>query len=82
MHASCYDPLSVEALDAVPPGLFFLEASNGNVDSLCSIRYHMPPLLDNLTPLLVAHERELSLDLRRRLALIDAVRADPLGLGT
>lgn len=40
----------------------------------------MPALLHNLTPLLIAHQRELALDLRRRLPLVDPVRADALDL--
>ena len=39
----------------------------------------MPSLLDDLTSLLVAHQRELSLDRSRCLSLVDSVWADPLG---
>ena len=40
----------------------------------------MPSLLHNLTPLLIAHQWELALDLSRRLTLVDSVRADALDL--
>ena len=74
------DPLNVESLSLIPMRLFFLEPCECYIHDLHAVWDGLPALLDYLTPLFVAHHRELVFYLSSCLSFVHAVRANPLHL--